>query len=594
MVEFRGYQEEALGTALDLTHLRRLWPFVRPYRAGFLVAIGILAVSFAVELAGPYVLRLTLDGPVADAVAGRSVDRATIWWLGAAYLAVTLLGAGLGYAYALVTTWCGQRVIRDVRSRLFEHVLGLGPRFFETNPAGKLVTRVTSDVENLNELIATGVLQSLFDLLKIVGILAALFWIDPVLALYTLAVTPVVVGISLLFRRFARDAYRRVRTRLARQNAFTAEAVGGMRTTRVFLQEDAVRGHYHELNRATQGAWIDTVVSFSLFFSVMDFVLRASQAGILWFGGQHLLEGTLSVGAFGQFWLLYNKLTDPIRELGEKYNVLQSAFSSSERIFQILDRPPDLRLPAAPRPTAKGPAALRFEHVWFAYREGMPVLQDIDLAIAQGQVVAVVGPTGAGKTTLLSLLSRLRDPDSGRVLLDGVDLRDLDLTALRRRIAVVQQDVFLFTGTVLDNVRLFDPAIPEAKAEAALRAVGAWEFVQRLPDGLHAKVEERGATFSQGERQLLSFARAIAHDPDVLILDEATANIDTASEARIQEGLRVLLQGRTSLVVAHRLSTVQRADRIVVLQRGRIVEDGDHASLLARGGLYARMLHRVG
>jgi ATP-binding cassette subfamily B protein len=593
MVELRGYQEDALGRALDVVHVRRLWPFVRPYRRGLALALLILAASLVVEVAGPYVLRLAIDGPLAAAARGEQVDAAPLYWLTAAYAAVMLAGAGLGYAYAMVTTKNGQRVIRDVRVRLFGHMLAQGPRFFETNPAGKLVTRVTSDVENLNELITTGVLESLFDLMKIAGLLAVLFWVHTGLALFTIAVTPVIIAMSLVFRRFARDAYRAVRGQLARQNAFTAELVGGARTTKLFGQTAAIESYYRLLNAQTRGGWIKTVTQFALFFTLVDLVIQLTQTGLLFVGGTSILGGTLSIGVFVQFWLYFTKITDPIKELGEKYNVLQSAFASSERIFKILDTVPDVVESPDARPTAPGPARVVFENVHFAYRPDVPVLQDVSFVVEPGTTVAIVGPTGAGKSTILALLARLRDPSAGRVLLDGVDIKELQLASLRRRIAMVMQDVFLFSGTVLDNVRLFDPAIDRARVEAALAAVGASEFVNSLDQGLDAAVEERGMTFSQGERQLLSFARALAADPDVLVLDEATANIDTQSEARIQRGLAALLRGRTAIVVAHRLSTVRHADRILVVQHGRIVEAGRHDELMAQGGVYSAMVRQV-
>ena len=592
MVQFQGYQEEQAKGAFDASLVRRLWAFVRPYRAAFAANLGILLVAFAIELLKPWLVQQTLDGPVAHAVHGQPVDTTVIWKLGAAYLAATLASAALGYGYALLTTWNGQRVIRDVRTHLFAHTLALGARFFDRNAAGKLVTRVTSDVENLNELISTGVLLTLFDLLKIFGFTIALFLVDVRLALYSLLTIPVILGVSLLFRRYARESYREVRGRLGRQNAFTAEAIGGVRATRVFNQEAAVTRHYRELNAGTRASWLRTVFHFAVFFSTVDLAVRGAKVGMLLVGGQSILAGTMSAGVFVQFWLYFTMLTDPIKELGEKYNVLQSAFASGERIFHILDETPLVQSrPGAP-PSRPGPAHVAFESVSFAYRPGQPVLREVTFTVEPGQWVAIVGPTGAGKTTILSLISRLADPQHGRVLLDGHDLRDLDLDSVRRRIAVVPQDVFLFTGSILDNVRLFDDSIAEERVHAALEAVGALEFVSRLPGGLQGEVEERGANFSQGERQLLSFARALAHDPDVLVLDEATASIDTESEARIQAALRVLLRGRTALIVAHRLSTVRDADLILVLREGRIVEAGAHAELAAAGGAYATMLQK--
>jgi ABC-type multidrug transport system fused ATPase/permease subunit len=335
------------------------------------------------------------------------------------------------------------------------------------------------------------------------------------------------------------------------------------------------------------------VFHFSLFFSIVDMVIHLTQAGLVYFGGSLILDGGLSFGQFIQFWLYSAMITEPIKQLGEKYNVLQSAFASSERIFQILDEEISPVPPALPEPARRGPAELSCEALEFAYKAGQPVLRGVSFTVPAGTTAAIVGPTGAGKSTLLSMLSRLQDPDAGCVRLDGVDLRQLSLEGLRRRIAVVQQDVFLFQGTILDNVRLFDESISEQRVADALATLGAQDFVMARAGGLHAAVEERGATFSQGERQLLSFARALAVDPDVLVLDEATASIDTHSEQRIQRALATLLHDRTCLVVAHRLSTVRGADQILVMRDGRIVERGDHATLLAAGGLYAAMLRHA-
>jgi ATP-binding cassette subfamily B protein len=575
---------------MRLSFLLALWPYVRPYRRAYAGCLVILLISFGVELLGPLLVRSAIDGPLSDATAGRTGDRGLLLWLSLGYLGVAIAGTWLGYAYGLLTAWNGQRVVRDVRRQLFAHLLHLSPRFFDRNPAGKLTTRVTTDVENLNELISTGVLQTLFDLLKIFGVLIVLFLLDVRLALFTLLCAPVVIALSLLFRHHASSAYRQVRGRLASQNAFTAEAVGGIRATRAFDQQAAVQRRYAQLNGTTADAWRNAVFHFSLFFSLVDLAIRYTQIGMLGLGGLSILDNSMSAGEFVQFWLYFTLLTTPIKQLGEKYNVLQAAFASTERIVQILTEP--VFPPSTPRGaiSARNRAQVSFEAIDFSYVPGTPVLEDISFTAEPGQTVAIVGPTGAGKTTLVSLVSRLQDPLSGRILLDGTDLRDLDVTSVRRRVGVVTQDVFLFTGTILDNIRLFDTAIGEEKVWHNLELVGAADFVRRLPAGLLAQVEERGSTFSQGERQLLSFARALVAEPDLLVLDEATAAIDSESEERLQRALDRAIAEHTALVVAHRLSTVRDADLILVMDRGRIVERGRHRELVSLGGIYARMV----
>ncbi len=582
--------DDLVDQPLQLGFLMRLWPFVRPYRRAFSASLLLLVFSFFVELTGPWLLRSAIDGPMRDATQSTDERTLSLWMHALAFFGVVLLGTACSYVYGRLAAWNGQRVVRDVRRALFDHLLHAPLSFHEKSAAGKLTTRVTSDVENLNELIATGVLQSAFDLLKITGVLAALFFLDLRLALFTVATTPIVIVISVLFRKNAQRAYRAVRGKLALQNAYTAEAIGGVRATRAYLREATVQSRYQELNADTTKAWRATVFHFSVFFALVDFALRATSIGLLWFGGSAVLRGEAEPGMFIQFWLYFGMLTSPIKDLGEKYNVLQAAFASAERIFAILAVP---AFPPAPHGTSSaphGPLSIAFRSVSFGYSAEQPVLADVSFEACSGQTVAIVGPTGAGTSPMLALVSRLRDPQQGTVAIGGIDARAWELQALRRRVSVVAQDLFLFTGSVLDNVRLFDRTISTERVMQALELVGAAEFVNALDQGVHAPVEERGGTFSQGQRQLLAFARAIVTDPSILVLDEATASIDSASEARLQAALSRALQSRTALVVAHRLSTVQHADQILVVEKGRIVEQGTHRELTLRNGVYAGML----
>jgi ATP-binding cassette subfamily B protein len=539
-------------------------------------------------------IRRAIDGPIANAAGGETAagDHLLIAWLGLGYVGCAVAGAGFGYWFALLTARAGRNVVLALRTALHEHLLRLDPRWHDRHPTGQLVTRITTDVENLEQLVSTGVLNSLFDLLKVAGITGVLFAIDTQLATYTALCLPIAILISVAFRNVARSAYGQVRHHLARQNAFVGELIGGVRTIRAYGREELVDRRFDELNMATRSAWQRTVTCYGLFFASVDVALRWIQGGLLLVGGLSVLAGSMTAGVLVQFWLYLQKTIRPIRDLGEHYNVLQAALASLERLVTILDEPEQ---PAdsgqAPTTAPRGDGEVRFDGVRFGYDPDRPVLENIDLVVRARTTCAIVGATGAGKTTLLALVSRLFDPDRGAVLLDGVSLRELPLAEVRRRVAVVPQEPYLFgSGSILDNVRLFDPEVSRERVLAVLETLGAArQFVDR-EGGLDAAVGERGGSLSQGERQLVAFARALLTNPDVLLLDEATASVDSATESRLQDALERLLAHRTCMVVAHRLSTVRAADRIVVVDRGRIVEQGSHAELVTRGGRYARML----
>lgn len=589
------FADEAPVEGFNLRFLKELAPFLRPYRRGFLWAAAVLLTSTVVELLGPWLVRLALDGPIQRASEPEgTLDLGELGWLLGAYGLVTGVGIFLGWWFAMLTAWNGQRVVRDVRSNLFRHLMGLGPTFYERNPAGRLTTRVVADVENLSELITTGVLQTAFDLLKVFGVLAVLAWLSPLLALYAALALPLVAGLGMLFRGAAGRAWQRVRGRLAIQNGFQGEILGGMQTVQAYGAQSAVRNRHADLNQSTTEGWLDTVRCFSRFFGSLDGLTRALGIGLLYWGGHGILDGEISLGRFVQFWLYFELLVEPVRALGERYSVLQAAWASAERIGRILAEPRFPSKPDHPAPWPEDWSTLRFDDMTFHYRDDTPVLTGLNLEIPKGSVTAIVGPTGAGKTTLLSLVSRFRDPVSGSLRLEGpggpVPLWHLDPDVLRRRVGVVDQDLFLFTGTLLDNLRLGNRAVAESKVWEVLDALGARGLIAERDAGLHTTVGERGHGFSLGERQVLAIARALLSDPEILVLDEATASVDSAAEARLQGALWQAMAGRTALLVAHRLSTVQQADRILVMDQGSILESGTHQELLALGGRYAGMV----
>ncbi|MDP6384999.1 MAG: ABC transporter ATP-binding protein [Planctomycetota bacterium] len=592
--------EEVIATkAWDHSLFKRLLQFARPHRVLFAKSFAVLMSLFLLELCGTWIWRGAIDGPVAQAIPdglGAVETRATLvrslyGWVGVYVALIAIMGV-LRYFEVATLTRTGQTVIHDMRCRIFQHLQHLDLAYFDKQPTGALVTRVTTDIENLSEMFTSGVVVLFFDVIKVVGVLGLLFAIDSHLAVVVTLMTPILIGLSIAFRGGARRAHRLVRARLARLNGYLQEVLSGIRVVQVFSRENRVSarfaehlGRYFEANRRT-------IFLFALFYPSMSLAVFLIQGAALWVGIESIAKGSLSYGQFVQFWFLLSMLVRPIRELGERYNILQSAFASAERLFAVLDTPSTLTIPpgAIPLPANGGaPAEVRFEHVSFEYMEGTPVLQDVSFEIPAGKTVAVVGATGAGKSTLVNLLLRFYDPGEGQVRLGGVPLDKLQARSLRQPYGLVLQEDFLFSGSVRDNLVMGREGIGEDELTEALAASGAAPFVEGLEGGLEAPVAERGATFSTGERQLLAIARALAGRPDIIILDEATASVDSATEKRIEQATRSLLSGRSALVVAHRLSTIREADEILVMERGRIVERGTHESLLRTGGPYERL-----
>lgn len=581
----------------DHSLFRRLLVYVRPHKRLFTLSFLVLTLLFIAELAGTWIWRHALDGPVTAAQAATDKGpllRELYIWVGA-YVALLTGMTWLRYHETALLNRTGQAVVHDLRTRVFKHIQRLDLRFFDGRPTGALVTRVTSDIENISELFTSGVIVLLFDSLKVVILLAYLFTIDVELAWVTLATVPLLIGVSLAFRGGARTAHREVRARLARLNGYLQEVLSGIRVVQVFRREERVSQRFRDALQQYFEANKRTIFLFALFFPAMSLAVYVVQGAALWVGIKAITGKTLTYGTFIAFWLLLNMLVRPIRDLGERYNILQSAFASAERIFQILDTSPVVVVAREPRvlPRAARPPHVRFEHVEFSYVSGTPVLHDVSFEIPPGKTVAVVGATGAGKSTLVNLLLRFYDVDSGRITLDGVDVREVSLQDLRSRFGLVLQEDFLFAGSVRDNLVMERPGVDPSAVHEAIDAANARDLLERLggtiEGGLDARVAERGATFSTGERQLLAIARALAGRPDLVVLDEATAAVDSATEARIEAATRKLLTGRSALVIAHRLSTIRDADMILVMHRGRIHERGTHAELLARGGFYTRL-----
>jgi ATP-binding cassette, subfamily B, multidrug efflux pump len=596
--------EDEGAKAFDPRLARRLLTYLRPYRLRASFSVVLVIIASALEIAGPAITAVAIDlfvrpqgaeplgvsksienllgsyGIALDPVTGINVAAAL-------YLFVLVGGFAVLYTQMVLMNMMGQYIMYDLRKQIFGHLQRLDVQFFDRNPVGRLMTRVTTDVDALNEMFTAGFVAIFGDIFVLVGIVSVLFWMNWRLALVLFSITPFIILVSIWFRRGARVTYRQVRARIAAINAFLQEHISGMSTVQLFNREEREAKKFDDLNVRHRDANIDSIFYYAVFYPVIELIETIGVALIVWYGGGKVIQGTLSIGALVAFFQYSQRFYQPISDLSEKYNILQAAMAASERIFKLLDTSAKIKDDGTAE--LKSLESIEFRNVWFAYNEEEWVLKNVSFRVDRGDRVALVGHTGAGKTTVTALLLRFYEVQRGEILINGVDIRRYSLETLRRLFAIVQQDFFLFTGNVADNISLGDPAISEEQIRTAAIRVQADRFISRLPEGYAAQVRERGAGLSVGEKQLLSFARALAFNPPVLILDEATSSIDTETEVLIQEAIQTLLEGRTSIVIAHRLSTIRSADTILVFHHGEIRERGTHEELMQIGGLYRRL-----
>jgi len=619
-------EEEVLGKAYDSRLMRRLLTYLRPYKVQTTVALAAIVLKALAEGVGPFLVKVEIDKYLVqphhsagflDRFLSTSPYRG-IAQLGGIYASIIALSFVLEFAQTYFMQWTGQKVMFDLRSQIFRHLQHMHVGFYDKNPVGRLVTRVTTDVDALNELFTSGVVSIFEDIFVLAGIITIMTMMNWKLALITFAVLPLIIYATQVFRIKVRDSYRRIRTAIARINSHLQEHVSGMTVLQLFNRERRAYDRFSEVNDAHREAYKDAILAHAIYYPVVEILSSVAIATVIWFGGNQVLHfvmtRTVSLGlakGWPQFQLLPTLTTlgvlvafmqyaqrffKPIQDLSEKYNILQSAMASAERVFKLLDTATEITPPAVTqKPT--GPGQIDFDHVWFAYRNTETgknsdpdwVLRDVSFTVAPGETVAFVGHTGAGKTTIISLLLRFYDVQKGAIRIDGIDIKDMDLADLRRRFGVVLQDPFLFSGTIAQNIRLGSAWITDAAVEKAAEEVNVADFIRSLPQGFQEEVRERGSTLSTGQKQLISFARALAHEPKILILDEATSSVDTETEFRVRDALTRMVEGRTSLIIAHRLSTIQRADKIILLHKGKLREMGTHQQLLAQHGIYFKL-----
>ncbi|HEV3315563.1 MAG TPA: ABC transporter ATP-binding protein [Candidatus Angelobacter sp.] len=621
-------EEEVLGKAYDGRLMRRLIGYLRPYKWQVVVALVAIILKAAADVMGPFLTKVAIDKYLtASSASSRgfldswlSADARTgIGQLALLYVGALLISFVLEFLQNYLMQWTGQKVMFDLRKQIFRHLQHMHIGFFDKNPVGRLVTRVTSDVDALNEMFTAGVVAIFEDIFVLAGIIIIMLRMKWWLALIAFAVLPVIFWATMIFRRVVRDSYRRVRVAVARINSFLQEHVTGIVVLQLFNREKRAYKSFEKVNSQNMDAWKDAILAHAFYYPVVEILSTIAIASVFWFGGLRVIWGTVTLGILVAFMQYAQRFFRPIMDLSDKYNILQSAMASAERVFKLLDTPAEIVSPAHPA-KAEGRGRVEFDHVWFAYRKleveetngahapvvhasengdlaetnGDPsgydwILRDVSFVIEPGETVAIVGHTGAGKTTIISLLMRFYDIQRGAIRIDGVDIRKMDLPELRRRFGVVLQDPFLFSGTIENNIRLGSSWITDEQVATAAESVNVADFIRGLPQGFQEPVLERGSTLSTGQKQLISFARALAHDPKILVLDEATSSVDTETELRVRDALTRMVEGRTSVIIAHRLSTIQRADNIIVMHKGQVREIGNHQSLLAKRGIYWKL-----
>jgi ATP-binding cassette subfamily B multidrug efflux pump len=605
-----GHEEEVLGKAYDSRLMKRLLTYLRPYKWQTLLALVAIILKAGMDVIGPYLTKTAIDKYLVhthyDSMLDPWLSKAPL--VGIAQVSLMYVSTlGLSFVFEFVQTymmqWTGQKAMFDLRTEIFAHLQQLHIGFFDKNPVGRLVTRVTSDVDALNEMFTGGVVAIFEDIFVLLGIIVIMLNMSWWLALITFAVLPIIFAATMVFRKKVRDSYRRIRTAIARINSYLQEHVSGIMVLQLFNRERRSYEEFEKVNKQHMEAYKDAIMAHAVYYPVVEILSATAIACVIWFGGNAVLRDAVSLGVVVAFMQYAQRFFRPIQDLSEKYNILQSAMASSERIFKLLDTPVEVLEPAQPK-TVDGPGVIEFDHVWFAYRQ-IPVedsgdripsgeswdwiLRDVSFTIEPGETVAIVGHTGAGKTTIISLLLRFYDVQRGAIKVDGVDIREMAIEDLRRRFGVVLQDPFLFSGTVEDNIKLGTTGIGDEQAEQAAEDVNVADFIRTLPDGFKEKVRERGSTLSTGQKQLISFARALAHNPKILVLDEATSSVDTETEVRVRNALSKMVEGRTSVIIAHRLSTIQKADKIIVMHKGKRREIGTHQELLANRGIYWKL-----